>query len=138
MNRLGLFRVDGIHYAVPLPRLVRIVQQPRCFPLPRLPRGVDAVLVENERLVPLLNLPMFMDIEAVQGQPEYVVFADSEYGTIALPALETCGIVAKQKGRAIYMAGEHASIRAGEFDYLQNRFTILDIDCLTMRLTQAF
>ena len=123
---------------MPLPRLVRIVQRPDSFPLPRLPRGVKAVLVDDTRLVPLLDLHMFLEIDVAQENPEYVVFADSEFGTIALPAQETCGIVAEHKGQVNYLASVHPSIKAGEFDYLQNRFIIIDIDCLTMRLTQAF
>ncbi len=137
MNRLGLFQVAGLYYALPLPRLMRIDQNPRCFALPKLPQGVVAVLVENASLVPMLDLQTFLETATVQAQPEYAVFAATEFGAIALPAEETCGIVAEQKGRANYLARVDASIQAGEFEYQQNRFIILDIDILTMRLTQA-
>lgn len=137
MSRFGLFSIAGLNYAVPLPRLLRIDQQARCFRLPKLPQGVAFILVDGARLIPLLSLQQFSGTGAGNSAAEYVVLVESEYGTVALPADETRGIVAEQKGQIRYLAESDAAAKAGEFNYRQNTFILLDIDYLTKSLTQA-
>ena len=138
MNRFGLFQVGALAYAVPLGRLRRIVHYPRRFALPKLPQGVISVVVEEGRLVPLLNLFVLLTGQgAVTEASEYLVLAESEAGTVALPADRTCGIIPEGRGQLQSGAESGLSVRAGEFTYRQKTFVSLDIDMLTISLVQA-
>ncbi len=139
MKRLGLFQFAGFRYAVPLPRLLRVVHRCRCFPLPRLPHGVMSVLVDESRLVPLLNLHELLFAHgAAATSADYVVLIESEAGRIALPADTTSRIVPEAKGRIISLDETDAAAKSGEFHYQRNRFAILDVDNLIMSLLQTF
>lgn len=138
MIRYGLFQFGSFEYAVPLLRMCKILHQCSGWRLPRLPAAVAEILVEGGRLVPLLKLP---DLNVTEGLStrtvEYKVLAESEAGTVAFPAEQTCGIVAEQKGILLDPDGEQISGVAGIFKYQGKEFKILDIDLLAIGMTQA-
>ncbi|SHI53357.1 Chemotaxis signal transduction protein [Malonomonas rubra DSM 5091] len=138
MERLGLFVFSGSFYAVPLITLRKIVHQQNGYLLPKLPLAVSEVLVENKQLIPLVALPG-QDLGRISENrgAEYKVLVESEAGTIALPADETCGIIAAHKGELLPAEeGESAGIK-GRFNYQSTDYHILDIDFLALRMTQV-
>ena len=137
MNRFGLFRGSGIDYAIPLQRLVRILPDEQCYLLPKLPQAVTGVVVVDEQLIPQLDLARLLQCSADDGEPTaYQVLVESECGTLALPAVQTCGIVAGQKGEVVVAEDPVAHGLAGEFHFHGRIFQILDIDCLAIGLIQ--
>ncbi len=97
-----------------------------------------SVLVDDARLVPLLNLHELLFKHGAAGSlAEYAVLMESEAGMIALPADATVGIVPETKGQISFSAEMNATAKSGEFNYQQNIFAILDVDILIMSLIQA-
>jgi len=136
MNRFGLFCSSGIDFAVPLASLVKILPGEHCYRLPKLPRSIVGVVVENGQLIPQLDLSQLLPCIGDKGDvAEYQVFVDSECGTLALEATRSCGIVAEQKGRVVVQGPPVHGI-AGEFHFHERIFQILDIDCLAIGLIQ--
>ena len=136
MTRFGLFRFATADYALPLLQLRKIVHQWRGYRLPLLPATVSEVLVEGDRLVPLVNLPGVAraDLPMIRNAA-YKVLVDSEAGVVAFPADVTCGIVAEQKGEVSADAEEEAGTN-GIFKYQGQEYHILDIDFLALRVAQ--
>ncbi len=139
MNRLGLFQYSGADYALPLSRLERIHQRLKSYVLPKLPVSIPAVVIDQHRLIPLLNLDILTGTGNDRARyADYYVFIESEYGTVALPADMTCGIIVEQKG-TLRDSQENSMLgQVGEFDYQGRTYLLLDIDLLLFRLTQGF
>ncbi len=138
MRRFGLFRGGGIDYAVPLQRLVRILPGERCYLLPQLPQAVAGVIVADGQLIPQLDLAKILPCSEYQNeQTAYQVLVESECGTLALPADQTCGIIAGENG-AVTALAEGSAVHgvSGEFHFQERIFKILDIDCLAIGLIQ--
>jgi len=138
MTRLGLFQHQQSDYAVPLARLRTLLHRVPVFPMPRLPGGLHGVLVFSGELVPVLDLGIFWKRGDQPGEIEYQVLIESEYGTLAIPAQQTCGIVPENKGTITAVERTEPAWLAGRFIYQGRTFRILDIDFLTMGLTQGF
>jgi chemotaxis signal transduction protein len=138
VKRFGLFRGGGVDYAVPLQRLVRILPGERCYLLPKLPQAVAGVIVADGQLIPQLDLAKVLPCsEYLNVQAAYQVLVESECGTLALPAIQTCGIIAGRNGEVTALA-EDSAVRglSGEFHFQERIFQILDIDCLAIGLIQ--
>ena len=137
MNRFGLFRSGGLDYAIPLVRLIRVLPAGCCHFLPRLPPGVTGVVVDSGKLIPQVDLARLLPGSGDPGRPTaYQVLVESECGTLALPAEQSYGIVAEQKGKLV-STGEPAALGLGNEFYFQEKvFQVLDIDCLAIGLIQ--
>jgi len=135
MNRFGLFRCRGTDFAIPLFRLRKILHEQQVFPLPRLPEPVSGVLVDEDRIIPVLDLPVIVVGEKGTAPTEYMVLTESEYGILAIPADITCGIVTDQKGAISPAAEGDASWLTGQFHFQDKNFQILNIDFLAKMLT---
>jgi len=136
MSRFGLFHYRGIDFAIPLEKLRRILHDQRVFLLPRLPEAVFGVLVDNGRLFPVLDLFLVTAGERGTTRSEYMVLLESEYGVLAIPADQTCGVVSEPKGTAVPADEGAASWLIGHFLLLDKRFQILDIDILASLLAR--
>ena len=137
MARFGLFRFAAAAYALPLLQLRKIVHQWPGYRLPLLPATVSEVLVEGDRLIPLVNLPCVSGVDLpVIRNAEYKVLAESEAGVVAFPADVTCGIVAEQKGELSAVVNGAAGTN-GIFKYQGQEYHILDIDFLALRVVQG-
>ena len=136
MSRFGLFCSSGIDFAVHLTSLVKILPSEHCYRLPRLPRAIVGVVVENGQLIPQLDLSQLLACASSESdEAEYQVFVDSECGTLALEATRSCGIVAEQKGKVVILDPPVHGL-AGEFHIHEKKYQILDIDCLAIGLIQ--
>ena len=137
MTRYGLFAFGAEGYAVPLLQLRKIVCQKTGYILPHLPAAIAEVLVDEGRLVPLLELAFLTpDGGAYPRTAQYKVFAESEAGIVAFPADMTCGIVAENKGVLLFPVKESVPGIIGTFNTQEKEFIILDIDFLAIQMTQ--
>jgi chemotaxis signal transduction protein len=136
MSRYGLFCSAEIAYAIPLGRLQRVLSGQHCYLLPKLPRAVAGVFIWDGLIIPLLALAqLFHDSPQIVTQGAYQVLIASEYGILALPAEQTCGIVAEQQGVLVAATEKTTPGIAGEFQFQGRVFQILDIDSLAIDLT---
>lgn len=141
MKRFGLFRIDDLCYAIPIGELRKILSDPRIYRLPQLPKGIPAVLVDSEEMVPVLDLQLLLDSEKVQPWTDrnlYQVLADSEYGTIALSAEKSGRVVTEAKGELSQPAADHEPWVTAEFAYQGEVYKVFDIDSLAMEMTKDF
>ncbi len=137
MIRYGLFRFGSLTYAVPLLRMCKIVHCQGGFRLPRLPEAVAEVLIDSGELIPVLKLPAQGLLENETARTvEYKVLAESEAGRIALPAAETCGIVAENKGEISNSVEDLLVGVAGVFKYQGKEYNILDVDLMAISMTE--
>ena len=137
MNRFGLFRFAGLDYAVSLVRLIKVLPAGCCHFLPRLPPGVTGVVVDSGKIIPQVNLArMFDGSGASGGAVAYQVLVESECGTLALPAEQSCGIVAEQKGGLVVTRQQAAWGLVSEFYFQEKVFQVLDIDSLAIGLIE--
>ena len=137
MSRIGLFRDHGVAFAIPLPRLLKVISGERCYLLPRLPRAVAGVVVWDKQLIPQLDVGRLLDCSAeVVGQAVYQVLVASECGILALSADQTCGIVAESAGVLESTTEKVIPGIAGEFHFRGTVFQVLDIDSLAIDLIQ--
>ena len=137
MSRFGLFSCGGFDYAIPLARLLCVHQGACSYLLPKLPVAVTGVLVEKGELVPVLSLAELLQLnQSVEEEAEYQVLVETEAGTIALCAEQSCGIVAEPKGRQAAVEAQTPGL-TGEFHFQDRIFQILDIDYLALGLTQG-
>ena len=140
MNSFGLFKVGMVGIAVPLAQIQKILQGAQGHQLPRLPGAVVAVLVEDGKLVPLIDIGTLLSVESrpllLQG---YQVLLESEYGTVALLADSGGRIVAEQKGRIVSLTAKDKTAGIiGHFVYKSEKFKILDINFLAIEMTQVY
>ena len=141
MIRFGLFRIGGFGFAVALEQIEKILQNPKSYRLPHLPKGVAAVLVDSEQLVPLLDLSQLFGTEdrLVNGTQGYQILIESEYGTIALPADLTGKIVTEDKGELSATDEQKKNLGiVGTFIYQNEEYNLLDINFLAIEMTQDF
>jgi len=137
MERFGLFVFAGICFAVPLIKLRKIVHLQGGYVLPMFPLIVSEVLVDNQQLVPLVEIPGQGQVRNADSRSaEYKVLVESEAGTIALPADETCGIVPVQRGELLPQDEMSTAGIVGLFKFQSTDYHILDIEFLALRITQ--
>jgi len=140
MSRFGLFQIGQFKFAVSLQQIQKILQNSKIYNLPRLPKGVAAVLVDAGQLIPLLDLQQMMGSETQrQATQSYQVLVESEYGTVALPADLTGRIVDEQKGELSTMVAHKVNFGSvGNFIYQNEEYSVLDINFLATEMTQVF
>ncbi|MCW8859499.1 MAG: chemotaxis protein CheW [Deltaproteobacteria bacterium] len=140
MKRFGLFQLGTLDFALSLQQIQKVIQDSKLYQLPRLPLAVAAVLVDNDRLVPLLDLSLLFGGGSTTGTKtlRYQILVESEYGTVALPAELTGKIVAEKKGTLSTEASPKEAWVIGEFDYQNTKYKILDINFLAIEMTQNF
>jgi len=140
MNRFGLFRIRNAGFAIPLAQILRILEGAEEYQLPRLPGAVSAVLVDEGRLIPLIDLGGALGVgtDCPIGCG-YQVLVESEHGVIALAADSSGRIVAEKKGQILPLPPKEQVIGVvGRFSYLDDVYNILNIDFLAIEMTQAY
>ena len=141
MKRYGLFRIGKLNFAILLLHIQKILQGSKGYILPRFPRTVSAVLVDDGQLIPLLDLGQLFGEHSQAERPigSYQVLVESEYGIVALPADLTGRIVAENKGVLATIAKEDKDFgTVGRFIYQSEEYKILDINFLAIEMTQGF
>ena len=95
-GKCGLFRLEGCGFAVPLERLVRVVDRGLSEYLPLTPDQMAGMLVLDDEIIPLLESSLFPGVSPGKSlSAEFKVLIFTEYGTVALPADVTVGIVVR-------------------------------------------
>lgn len=142
MKRLGLFQIGEIRFAVLLSQILKILQDTTGYWLPHLPRAVSAVLVDNDQLVPVLNLEQLLLGKGDQsGSPisGYQVLVGTELGTVALPADFVGQIVSEQKGQKLPIAAQEEAVgTVAKFIYQDEEYRILEINLLALEVNRGF
>jgi chemotaxis signal transduction protein len=139
--RYVIFQGGSLNYAISLQQIQKILQGSLGYILPRLPGAVSAVIVDDGKLIPLLDLGrMFGEKhQEVLASQNYQVLVNSEYGTVALSADSTPRIISEQKGTLSKgNANERIWGTVAKFVYLSEEYNVLDINFLAIEMTQGF
>lgn len=132
-ERLGLFSFTGNGYALPLSRLVRVLETGHVYPLPLVPQGVEGMLIHGSELVPLLGCRwLTRDVMPVVAGIQVVVA--SEYGTMALPADKSQGIVTESRGNRQPVTESESDFWVDNFFYQGGSYRVVNIDALAASL----
>lgn len=140
MKRFGLFQLGRLNYAIALLQLQKITQDAVTYSLPRLPLSVSAVIIDDGKLIPLLNLDLFFGalIQTESTAAGYQVVVESEYGSVALPADLNGKIVAEKRGTLTTASPADDAWVVGGFIFQNIDYKILDINFLAIEMTQNF
>ncbi|MCF6177994.1 MAG: chemotaxis protein CheW [Geopsychrobacter sp.] len=134
IGKIGLFHLQGRGYAVPLGHLLRVVDNGYVAPLPLLPAGVAGMLVLENQIIPLLDSDWLSGVPAGWGlRAEFKVLVATEYGSVALPADQTVGIVAESRCLQIDSV-PRAGFMATDLGYCGKRYQVLNLDLFNMSL----
>ena len=137
-ERLGLFRLSGCDYAVPLDRLLRVVEKGRVDFLPLMPPKMAGMLIVDDEIVPVLDSEALPGVSADAGsQIDYQVLVATECGPMALPADTTVGIVAESRGRWENIDQKVRGFLPDIFCYNKSRFLVLNVDDFVMDLIRS-
>lgn len=137
-NRLGLFSLQGNGYAVSLARLLRVVEAGCVYPLPLVPPGVAGMLIQGRELVPLFDSGWLIAVApAAPPVVRYQVVVASEYGSMALPADTTLGIVAESRGNRQPEVESRSGFLSESFCYQGVSYRVVNIDALAVSLIRS-
>jgi hypothetical protein len=133
-GKLGLFRLAGVGFAVPLRRLLCVLDRVKAEPLPLLPKGMAGMLVIEDEIIPLVHSGFLPGVDdGVALAAEFKVLVTTEYGTLALPADVTVGVVAQNRCEAL-AHDPVADFWPEAVGYRQNRYLVLNVDIFIMDL----
>jgi len=135
-KRLGLFSFMGAGYALPLARLLRVVEASCVYPLPFVPLGVEGMLIQGAELMPLLGGAWLTRAKGAAVARFQVVVA-SEYGVMALPADKTQGIVAESRGNWQPETESRVGFLMNSFCYQEVSYRMVNIDALAVSLIRS-
>jgi len=122
-------------YAVPLDRLLRVVDCGFCFPLPLVPSVMAGILILDDELIPLLDSSWLPDVIAGRSlNVEFKVLISTEYGPVALPADTAVGIVAEDRCKRVSVGQEVVNFFVDSVAYRNKCYRVLDADMLIVSL----
>ncbi len=134
-RKLGLFRLADCGYAVPLDRLLRVVDRGFCTTLPLIPDGMAGMLVLDDEIIPLLDSNWLPGVVVGKGlSAGFKVLIATEYGPVALPADTTVGIVAENRCERIVSGQETADFFPDSVNYRDNHYQVLNADIFMLSL----
>ena len=128
LSKLALFPNRVEPFALPIERIVQIVETPRVFPLPLLPVGFTGVLLHQGEIIPCLDPVALFGVDPGDVPGPYSVIYAAEPGHVALAVERIGGVVDAGRGRfepAGEKGGKHF-IRL--FVFAEKRYSLLDID----------
>ncbi len=138
IGRLGLFKISGQGYAVPLNRLLRVIEGGCAGVLPLIPDGMAGMLVVDKEVIPLLDSNWLPGVSSGRGlSAEFKVLVATEYGSVALPADATVGIVAESRGKLDELEQNIVEYVSQSFNYRENSYQILNVDAFIMSLIRS-
>ncbi|WP_020675604.1 chemotaxis protein CheW [Geopsychrobacter electrodiphilus] len=134
IEKFGLFSLAERGYAVPLVRLLRVLDSPRSEFIPLIPQEMAGMVVVDDEIIPLVESALFPGVPAGKAlAAEFKVLVATEYGTVALPAEGTIGVVAAD--RCVLGAAERfAGFLPEAINYRRKEYLVLDVDAFTMSL----
>ena len=134
-RKLGLFRLANYGYAVPLERLLRVVECGFCATLPLAPDGMAGMLVFDEEIIPLLDSNWLPGVDDGKGlNAGFKVLIATEYGPVALPADTPVGIVAESRCERVASEQEAAGFFPDSVHYRDNCYRVLNTDVFMLSL----
>lgn len=138
VGRMGLFKIAGQGYAVPLNRLLRVIEGGQVETLPLIPQTMSGILVLDTEIIPVLDSGWLPNVESGLGlKAKFKVLIATEYGAVALPADTTVGIVAESRGRLIDSNCEIIEYLKQSFCYRENNYQVMNVDAFMMSLIRS-
>jgi len=135
LNRLSLFRLAGLGFALPLVVLRRVVRVPAIYPIPLAGSWLPGVFLDEGDLVPVLDLQRWLSGGNHDGNAPYHAICMTELGPLALPAEQTDGIVDEAGGTWREIMKEPADdIPEQVFDFRDNAYKLVDVNELVRTL----
>jgi chemotaxis signal transduction protein len=134
IRKVGLFRIGNSGFAVPLERLLRIVSDGFSSALPLIPEGMAGILVLDNEIIPVCDSNRLSAVASGNGlNAAYKILIVTEYGTVALPADMTVGIVAENRCERVASSQEDG-VSPGSIRFRDNLYQVLHIDTFMMKL----
>lgn len=137
MTGFGLFRTEGLDYAIPLNQIRRIVQEKEVYPLPGLPTDISFVLVHEGTLVPIFFLPCRGDRFGGTDTSSCYALVDSEYGLLAFATQPNSRIVAEHRGDLSVLSEPEQTWQTGTFRYQGHDYAVLNVDVLATEIARG-
>ncbi len=136
IDKVALLALGSGSFALPVIGIEHILDSPRCFRLPLMPRGYRGVFLYHDEVTPILDLDRVLDIpgasEAVA--PSLTVIYGCESGFVGLPVDAVLRIVDRGKGREEVSDQEEDQEGTRHFVYDGTRYPLLDIEALVASL----
>ncbi len=134
-RKLGLFLLENCGYAVPLDRILRVVDCGFCTTLPLASDRMAGMLVHDDEVIPVLDSNWLSGVVAGQGlSADFKVLITTEVGTVALPADTTVGIVAENRYEQVASEQETTDFFPESICYRNNRYRVLNVDVFMLSL----
>jgi chemotaxis signal transduction protein len=128
-RKLGLFRLGSFGYAVPLDRILRVVDCGFCTILPLISDRMAGMLVLDDEVIPVLDSNWLSGVAAGHGlSADFKILITTEVGTVALPADMTVGIVAENRYEQVATDQEPTEFFPESICYRNNRYRVLNVD----------
>ena len=134
-SKLGLFRLANCGYAIPVERLLRIVDCGFSTALPLIPSFMAGMLVLDDEIVPLLDSNWLPEVVAGKSlSASFKILITTEYGSVALPADATVGILEEDRCVRITSDQETVKFVSDSIRYRDSCYQVIDIDLFMMSL----
>ncbi len=134
-RKLGLFRLENCGYAVPLDRILRVVDCGFCTTLPLISDRMAGMLVLDDEVIPVLDSNWLSGVAAGQGlNAGFKILLTTEVGTVALPADMTVGLVAENRYEHVTSEQETTKFFPESISYRNNRYRVLNVDVFMLSL----
>jgi len=136
IEKVALLTLKQTAFALPVSGIEHILDTPKCFILPLLPRGYTGVLLYRGEVAPVVDLHGFFAQPAgSQGaDPRLIVIYGCESGFVGLPVDGVLRIVDCGKGSEESVDQEEEQRFRRYFIYDGMRYPLLDIDALVESL----
>ncbi len=134
-RRLGLFRLENCGYAVPLDRILRVIDCGFCTTLPLVSDRMAGMLILDDEVIPVLDSNWLSGVTTGQGlSADFKILITTEVGTVALPADMTVGIVAENRYEHVASEQETTDFFLESICYRSNRYRVLNVDVFMLSL----
>lgn len=134
---IALFTLGSRSYSLAVERIVHILPMVQVYPCPLLRRGLSGLCVDQEGVVPLLDLGPMLKAEGVNGTgtSSYLVVYGSELGSIGLPADKVLQMVGRDQGKLQETADIPGQINFTTIFVVNGEsYPLLDVDALLTTL----
>lgn len=128
MMQLLPFEVGNEIYALELIDIQEIVETPHLHPLPAAPATVSGAIAFHGRIVPVVDLPLLLGFDGLNGPPRIIVLAN-HYGSFALAVDRLRPLIGLDKN---FVKGDESGTKEPSvrslFAWKNDMINLLDLD----------
>ena len=136
MNQLLPFKLGTEVYALELPEIQEVVENPQIHGLPGAPETLAGVIAFHGRIVPVVDLPLLLGFPAGNRFDRLIVLSD-RHGPMALWIDQMCPIMTLNLTHEILsQSSSEADCIRGVLNCQGEIISLLDIDQLQAKLEQ--